>query len=666
MDVGGTFTDIVALCEDGRIVVKKVLTAVRSPSGSVAEGLRGASSLCGEEGGVLVHATTLATNALLGQRGLEPPKVGLLVTKGFGGLLEIGRQNRPRLYDPGYPKPRPLVSQELVLEVTERTLSDGRIERPVSEEEVKRLVAEALSKGASSLAISFLHSYANPSNEISALRVAKELVRYVVASSQVSPSPREYERTSTAVVNAALMPTVDDYLSGLVREARELGFKGVYVMSSSGGLVSVEEVMRRPAVIVESGPAAGVAGAAVIAEVLGERRVIAFDMGGTTAKASTIVDFSVQVVAEYEVGGETHHGRVVKGSGYPIRYPFVDVVEVSAGGGTVIWRDKSGALRVGPYSVGAFPGPMCYGLGGKEPTITDANVALGRIPAERISGGIALRRDLAVEGLSMLGDPLKVSEEALKLVNLEMARAIRLVTVERGHDPTDFVLMAYGGGGPLHAADLVSELGIGKVVVPPLPGLFSSLGLLISDYIAEASAFVRKGSDLEQELSRLEKAVRDALRELGGRGVRIIRLAEVRYKGQGWELLVRLPSPVTWAKVKETFDEVHERTFGYSLDEEVEVNAIRAIGVSENPIKQEVLRRLLSPAHSEGASCERADHKVVMNGELTDASVVCRGLLESLGKLEGPAVVLDYGSTIFIPPGWTARCGKLGVIVIER
>jgi N-methylhydantoinase A len=413
VDVGGTFTDFVVVDEHGNIRALKLLSTPRAPEKAVIEGLEGLSFR------EVVHATTIATNALLGQAGLELPRVALFTTRGFRDVIEIGRQNRPRLYDLYFEKPRQLVPRELRFEVDERTLPSGEVVKRVDPGEVEGLAKLAKPKGVMSVAVAFLHSYINPENELVAGRVLGKIFEYVTLSHEVAPEPREYERTSTAVVNAALMPIVSSYLKSLEEYVKSRSAQ-IYVMSSSGGLVSVEEARRRPVQIIESGPAGGAIAAAELARLLGLERVISLDMGGTTAKASTILGYEVQITTEYEVGGEVHHGRVVKGSGYPVRYPFVDLSEVSAGGGTIIWRDEAGALRVGPLSAGADPGPVCYGRGGRDPTITDANLVLGRLPDALLGGSMPLDKKGALKALERLGDPYEVAEEAVEMINLIM------------------------------------------------------------------------------------------------------------------------------------------------------------------------------------------------------------------------------------------------------
>lgn len=640
VDVGGTFTDFVAVDDDGRITAFKILSTPRAPEEAVVRGL-GSLPRVSE----VLHASTIGTNALLGQVGLELPKVAFFTTKGFRDVVEIGRQNRPRLYDLYFKKPRQIVPRELRFEVDERTLADGTVEKAVDPEEVAALAERAKAAGAVSVAVGFLHSYANPANERAAAEVLRRYFEHVTASHEVAWEPREYERFSTAVVNAALMPLVGRYLAKLGEYVASRGGR-MYVMASSGGLVTVEEAARRPVQLIESGPAGGVVAAAELARLIGERRVISFDMGGTTAKAGTVVDFEPAVTTEYEVGGESHRGRLVKGSGYPVRFPFVDLAEVSAGGGTIIWRDRGGALRVGPLSAGAEPGPVCYGRGGKEPTVTDANLVLGRIQETLAGGAMRLDAEAAARALSKLGDPVEVASSALQLVNLEMARAIRLVTVERGMDPASFALMAFGGAGPQHAAEVAEELGIGRVLIPPMPGVFTSLGMLMADFKFEARMAYPK--DLEEGFVELEKALARYKPDY------YLRYADVRYVGQGWELTVPLGADVSPEAVRRAFEERHLATYGFKLDREVEVVTIRVFAV----VKRK--KPALKDPPPEG-SPSPGEKEVFFNG-WTKAAVYRRGELPMGFKIRGPALVVEDFSTVVVPPRWEAVVGKYGVI----
>ena len=648
VDIGGTFTDFVYVRGDGSLGFYKVLSTPRNPEVAVLEGLHvlGGASF-------VVHATTIATNALRGQVGLELPRVALVTTRGFRDVVEIGRQNRPRLYDPLFEKPRPLVPRDLRFEVDERVDFKGSILKPLDVRELESLGSRLGALGVESAAIVFLHSYANPVHEVLAEGVLSKHVGYVSPSYKVAPEPREYERTSTTVVNATLMPIVSGYLERLIKGLRELGVMELSIMSSSGGLVTVEEAMVRPVQIVESGPAAGVIATAELSRMLGIPRAISFDMGGTTAKAGTVVDFEVEVTSEYEVGGEAHHGRIVKGSGYPVRFPFVDLAEVSAGGGSIIWRDEVGALRVGPISAGADPGPVCYGRGGVRPTITDANLALGRIGDYMLGGAMKLDMSASIKALQALGDPEVVAWEAISIANLEMARAIRLVTVERGLDPADFTLVAFGGAGPQHAVEIAEELGVRSVVVPPHPGLFSALGLLLADWRFEAR--VAYPVDLEEAYLKLEGELLGRL----GRVDYFVRYADVRYEGQGWELTVPAGRPARLDDVRRAFEEKHLATYGFTLeDRSVEVVLARVFAV---------IRRVkpgLPKPRALGEPRVKVVRKVYFKDGWVNTPVYWRDDLPVGYKIEGPAIVEEYDSTTVIPPGWVAVVGGHGELRI--
>ncbi|MET1159333.1 MAG: hydantoinase/oxoprolinase family protein [Thermoprotei archaeon] len=651
VDIGGTFTDIVYVRSDGSLGYLKILSTPREPEKAVIEGLKHIGRVES-----VVHATTIATNVLRGQVGLEIPKTALVTTRGFRDVIEIGRQNRPRLYDPFFEKPKPLVPRELRFEVDERVDSRGSVIKRVDLRELEE-IGEKLSRGSVvSVAISFLHSYLNPVNEAIAEEVLSKYVRYVSVSHKIAPEPREYERTSTTVVNAVLMPIVSRYLEKLASSLKELGVKELSIMSSSGGLVSLEEAASRPVQIIESGPAAGVVASAVFAKFLGKSRVISFDMGGTTAKAGTVVNYEVVVTSEYEVGGETHYGRIVKGSGYPVRFPFVDLAEVSAGGGTIIWRDEAGALHVGPMSAGADPGPVCYGRGGIQPTITDANLVLGRLGDSLAGGVIKLDKNASINALAKLGDPVDVSWRAIELANLEMARAIRLVTIERGLDPREFTLIAFGGAGPQHAVEIASELDIREVVIPPQPGLFSALGLLLADWKFEARSSYPDPDRIEEEYSKLEE---ELLKKIG-RVSYFARYADVRYEGQGWELTVPVSKPATLESIRRVFEEKHRATYGFTLDREIEIVVIRVFAVVEKP------KPKLPKPPASGTAKPRSHRRVLFSGEWINTPVYWRDDLPTGFRTEGPLVVEEYSSTTVVPPGWVLLVGEYGELRIRR
>ncbi len=686
IDVGGTFTDLVAFDEDsGEVSLVKVPTTPRGPEGGVIDALsRFLRDADPEEVSLVSHATTLATNALLGQEGLELPLVALLTTEGFRDVLEIGRQRRPELYNLFFQRPRPLAPRRLRFGVRERIDSEGNVLVPLNERDVERAVATALQRGAGAIAISFLHSYANPSHEKRAKEIAKRLAPHlpVVASHEVDPEYREYERTSTTVVNAALIPGVSRYLGRLEGALTSLGISAPrYVMQSSGGLASFDEAAKKPASLIESGPAAGIVASAWLGSLLGVEGVIGFDMGGTTAKAGVVVGGRPEVTTEYEVGGSIHAGRVVKGSGYAVRFPFVDLAEVSAGGGTVIWADEGGALRVGPVSAGADPGPACYGMGGDRPTVTDANLLLGRLGEELLGGELKLNKELAERALARVGERLGMSavetaEAAVRIVNSHMAKVLRVVTVERGHDPRDLAMVAYGGAGPMHAAELAEDLGIAEVVVPQSPGLFSALGLLVTDIRHDLmrSVLKRVGDlDLGWLDAQFNEMAERGAQVLSREGVPTERMAfvrwvEARYEGQSYELAVELPAAPTEVGrdgLRELFHARHERAYGYSMpDQEVEVVSARvtAIGIMPKPeqrgppegtgIPEEALKEIRTVFFAEKGWAE--------------ASVYDRSLLPTGVVVEGPAVIEQYDSTTLVPPGWSAEVDPRGNLRLRR
>lgn len=624
---------------------------------------------------------------MLGQVGLTIPKTALITTKGFRDLVEIGRQRRPELYNVFFTKPKPLVPRRLRFTVDERVGYDGRIIKPLDRGEVVELARRLKSIGVESIAVSLLHSYANPVHEELIEKMLSEELpgTPVVLSSRVDPEYREYERTSTTIVNAVLVPVVSRYLKGLVEEVRGRSIYGgqILVMKSDGGFADVDEAIRVPVATIESGPAAGVVASALIASILGIENALSFDMGGTTAKVSTIINGKPMIATEYEVGGRIHRGRLVKGSGYPVRYPHIDLAEVSAGGGTIVWVDEAGHLRVGPISAGSEPGPACYGRGGAEPTITDANLLLGRLSLLLAGGRIRLSRKLALKAFTKIMEKTGLDLEeatygAVKLANTEMARAARIVTIERGFDPRDFTLIAYGGAGPMHAAELAEELGIAKIIVPVAPGLFSALGLLLADYryeykkplikmIDEVEAYELEEAYVEME----EKAVRLLQSKgLGEDRIVTIRYADMRYRFQSHELLVEVPKPLTEKAlevVAERFISRHKEVYGYDAGARdiVIVNLrVTAIGLVDKPrIEKTVIKghRRLKPG--DGDTIRKTYFR---SAGWIETPVYRRGKLRPGDIVEGPCIVEEYDSTILVPPDWVLKVNEYDIVEVER
>ncbi len=663
IDIGGTFTDVVYF--DGKsFSIGKVPTTPEYPAEGALNSLK---QLTISDIDVLVHASTLGTNTFLGQEKLKLPKIALVTTKGFRDVIEIGRQKRPELYNLYFEKPKPIVRREDRYEVEERIGPDGEVLTPLNVDELKKLCIKLSEYEV--VVVSFLHSYANPSHEIEAKKIIENLCPNVevVTSYEINPEYKEYERTSTTVINAALRPLISRYLSSLLSSLKNRGFRGKFlVMQSNGGISNIENAIKRPAAFIESGPAAGAVAVAHFSKLVGVRNAIGFDMGGTTAKASTIVEHEPSVTLEYEIGGRVHAGRLVKGSGYPVRFPFIDLAEVSAGGGTIAWIDEGGALRVGPISAGADPGPACYGRGNDRATITDANFYLGRLGDELGGGILKLRKELSEAAISKLADELGSEREEvalgiLKIANNVMAKALRIVTVERGHDPREFTMFAFGGAGPLHAAYLAEELEISKIIVPQHAGVFSAFGLLFADYRSDKVRSIIKSAE-EVEESEIEEIYdelcEEAVKEIEVEDVRVSRYADLRYKGQAYELTVPWMGDVE-STVK-AFHERHESLYGFSSPEdEVELVNLRvtAVGIIEKPGLNE-----RSGSEYRPKAEERRD---VFFEDWIETPVFKRNF-EPGAVIEGPAVIEDYDSTILIPPEYVARVDGFGNVVIER
>jgi N-methylhydantoinase A len=683
VDVGGTFTDLVALDDaSGELLRFKVPSVPVAPERGV---LAAADALLAAVDGAAVtwlsHSTTIATNALLGQENLPLARVALLATEGFTDVIEIGRQNRSEVYDPAVVRPRPLVARDDRIGVRERMDAAGSAVVALDAGAIGEAVEAVRSRpGVEAVAVSLLHSYANPAHERAlgdALAAALPGLD-VSLSCDVDPAYREYERTSTTVVNAALRPLLRGYLLRLADGLRERGIAApLYVMQSGGGAATAEAAARRPAAVIESGPASGVIGAAFVARSLGIPHALSFDMGGTTAKAGCVVDGAVQVTGEFEAAGRTHSGRAVRGSGYPVRFPFVDLAEVSAGGGTIAYVDEAGALRVGPLSAGADPGPACYGRS-ERPTVTDANVVLGRSNPHALLGGAlpidAARAHAAVATIARAIGAASVEEAAAGIVTLidnAMAKTLRIVTVERGWDPRDFTLIAFGGGGPLHAASLAADLAIARVVVPPSPGLFSAYGLLVADVSASAARAVPLGRDadagaLAALFADAEDDVRLRVRAQGvaGGDVRVVLEADARYAGQSFELAVeaRLPfDEAALAALREAFHRRHERTYGFAArGEAVEFVNVRATAIA-------VLSKPAPARAVPATSVEPRRRAVHVGGALVaGVAVYERGSLGAGAAFDGPAVVEEFDASTLVPPGWRAQVDAAANLVLER
>jgi N-methylhydantoinase A len=683
IDIGGTFTDV-ALVEEasGRIAVAKVSTTPADFGQGVIEGIRqglAAEAIDAADVALLAHATTVVTNALLEKRGA---RAGCIATRGFRDLLELRRSSRADLYDLLQDAPDVLVPRRWRFEITERIDAQGKVVTPLAEDEIPVLIAAIRDAGLQTVAVSFLFSFLNDTHERQlglALRQALPDVQ-VYLSCEVLPEIREFERASTTAVCAYVGPLLAAYLDRLQRATADLGLPPLHVMGSSGGVFDIKEALRMPAMAVESGPAAGVIAAALAGRQLGRPNLISFDMGGTTAKASVIAGGEVSVTAEYEVGGAGHANRWMHGTGHPIRVPVIDLAEVSAGGGSIAWVDPGGALKVGPHSAGAVPGPAAYGAGGAAPTVTDADVVLGYLDREALLGG-ALPIDAAAAERAIaaaVGDRLGLSaaEAAARIVEVvdsNMAQALRIVSVERGHDPQEFSLIAFGGAGPVHAVALAAELQIPEVIIPPAPGAFSALGLVASDLKRDFSR------TLYADLGSVDPGrIAEVLTGMEEEGTRfldtakvpperraLLRMADVRYRRQAYELTVPLAdgkvSRATLDALAASFHARHEQTYGHAnRAEPVQLVNLRLTALGRLP-------GLTLSQRSDARLGRRRTRMVWFAGTgFVSTEVHWReGLLPGT-RLAGPTIIEAVDSTTVVPPGWAASIDERGYIRLTR
>jgi N-methylhydantoinase A/oxoprolinase/acetone carboxylase beta subunit len=646
VDAGGTFTDFVVLHDDGGLESFKLPSNPRAPAQVILAGIERA--VVGARRGAVdvVHGSTVATNALLERKGV---RTAFVTTAGFEDLLEIGRQNRPELYNLTPVSRRLFVERGLCFGVEERIDQDGSVLRAPTAADLRRLCAKLQRARVRSVAICFLHSYRNPAHERATVKaLAKTLMSrgiYICASHEISPEFREYERASTTAVNAYVGPLMETYLSELesseLKKARRFR---IAIMQSNGGLLSARDAGRHPVRTVLSGPAGGVVGALACARASGFRRVLGFDMGGTSTDVS-LADGPPRETTEAVMDG------------LPIRIPMLDIHTVGAGGGSIARVDAGGLLRVGPESAGADPGPACYGKG-TEATVTDAHVVLGRI-AGLLGGSLPLdagRAAAAVQRIaSQLDIPLAAAAEGiLRVANANMERAMRTVSVERGFDPRDFALAAFGGCGGLHACEIARELGIRTVLVPQYAGALSALGMLMADAVRDYSAAVLGRDDFETRFAALERQARRESSKTSGAMV-TERSADLRYLGQSYE--INVPFTGSFAACAGRFHREHAKLYGYSNPSwEVEVVTIRLR--ARTPLPKPKLKAAPSIA---GRGVTRA---VFLDGSWRDISVWDR---EHLGprSRSGPALILDYGSTTLIPPGWRFRLDRFGSLLME-
>jgi len=683
VDVGGTFTDVVLRGPTGLMTAAKCLSTHDDPIAGIAAGVTHA--LGGLDPALVtrvVHATTLATNAVIERRGA---RVAFVTTAGFRSAVPLGRYARVEedRYDLRFTPPPPPVAAADCFEVVERVSARGTVLTALDEDSVRRVAARITGRGITSAAVCLLHSYARPEHERRVAAILRESIPDVVASAEVWPEIREYERATTTIVSASIGPLMASYLSRLRARLAGLGIVApIHVMESSGGVLSAELAARRAVATIESGPAAGVLAAAGT----GVADLISFDMGGTTAKACVVRGGRPQITREFHVGGKGSFGGRRAGTGVPIKTPAIDLAEVGAGGGSVAWLDAAGALRVGPRSAGSSPGPACYARGGQEPTVTDANLVLGYLA----TATIPLAPALAEEALDRLAGPLGVSRAAAahavhEIVSAAMASAVHVVTVQRGIDPRGFTLVAFGGAGPMHAARVAERFGIPRVLVPAHSGLASAVGLLTAALAAERALSLPDAPDPEAVFAALARAAAD---DLGlppaTPGLEVTRSADVRFAGQSHDLTIGWSSSPR--ELAARFFAAYAQAYGIVQEGAVEVVGYRVRLTLAPPggppgdtapaesVRAESARAQSAPTRSaqaesaptrpgrQVASAGRAAYFAERGGYAT-VPVLTR---DALAALDGPAIIEDPGSTIVVPPGWSATLDQAGAVHLLR
>ena len=670
IDVGGTFTDLTAVdAETGRVVVTKVPSRPRQEAAAVLAGLE-ALGIASADVRRLVHGTTVGTNAVLERRGA---RVALLTTAGFRDLIEIGRTKRniPALFIPTFVRPKPVVERKHRFEVTERLGADGAVLVPLDPASIERALDGALAADAEAVAVCLLHAYLNSAHE----RLVADAVKGrapglpVSCSADVVAEYREFERFSTTVLNAYLQPLMEGYLTSLEERLLATGYiHGVLTVASSGGMMTTDTARRLPIKTIFSGPAGGVSQACFVGAAAGIRDFITYDMGGTSTDVCLVRDLHPLMTADAMVGA------------FPVKVAQIDMHTVGAGGGSIAWLDVDGSLQVGPRSAGAAPGPAAYGLGGTEPAVTDANVVLGRIGTRRrLGGSIGIDPSLArraVEELALqMNRPLGVEALAEGIVTIAVARmtsAIREISIQRGHDPRDFTLIAFGGAGPMHALAMADEIGIPRVLVPRHPGNFSALGLLAAD-IKHDDVRTRVGllrerlPALRQAFTEMEAAARQQLEREGfaPEQQKLLQSLDLRYRGQAFEL--NIPAPDTelrLERIEADFHRQHRDTYGHS-NEAADIELVNARLTAYGLVPKPAAARHVAPgADLAGALVEH--RPVWFEGRAHDCPVWDREGLPERAELHGPAIVEEFGATTVVPPGWRGAMDSQGNLRFER
>lgn len=671
-DIGGTFTDLVGVTDDGEIITGKSHTTPPNFENGVLDVIK-STALNPNDVGMFIHGSTIVINALTERKGA---KTGLITTKGFRDVLEIARGNRPDLFNLRYKKPVPFVERYLRQEVEERLNYKGEIATSLNVEEVKKAAAYFKKEGVEAIAIAYLYSYLNPVHEMRTKEIIREILPDVsiTASHEVTKEWREYERTNTAVLNSYVKPVVSKYLTMLDNGLSETSINGYkYVMQSNGGTTTFDQMNKTPINMVESGPVAGIYGASVLGELIGEENIIAFDIGGTTAKCSLIDTGEMKVDTNYYIEKND------KNAGYPIKVPVVDIIEIGNGGGSIARIDKAGSLRVGPESAGANPGPVAYGKGGELPTTTDANLLTGRLSLKNFDSDTGM--DEVRHAISeKVGQPFSISaDEAalgiIRIANSNMLQALKLISVRKGYDPRDFTLVAYGGGGAMHAPALAKELGIGKVIIPNASAVFSSWGMLMTDlrhdYIQTFIMPVDKiiPDEMDDKWAELQ---REAVKQFHEEGmpedkVTFFKFADMRYKGQ--EHTVKVPYPAgNWTndlkeQLESSFHELHEKNYTYRLkDTETEIVNLHLTALGK--VKKPEIKKQQKSGYSRKDAIKEKRQVLYEDIGWVEVEVYDREKLASDYVIEGPAIIEETSSTTVLYPDQKLHVDDYGNLVI--
>lgn len=672
-DIGGTFTDLVYVDGEGNVGVAKSPTTPPNFEQGVIDVIE-KSGVNPKSIQTFIHGTTVIINALTERKGV---KTGLITTAGFRDVLEIARGNRPDLFNLRYKKPEPFVERYLRQEVTERMNQLGEEIVPLDEDRIKVLVDYFKKEGVDAIAVAYLHAYKNPAHEIRTVELINELwpEAAVTASHEVTKEWREYERTNTAVLNSYVKPIASSYIDRLNGRLSQLGTGDLrYIMQSNGGTTTFEQAKKNPINMVESGPVAGIYGAAYLGEILGEENIIAFDIGGTTAKCSLIVEGEVKVSTDYYIEKDEYN------AGYPIKTPVVDIVEIGNGGGSIAWIDEGGALKVGPQSAGSVPGPVAYGQGGTEPTTTDANLLTGRLSPKNFDYNVDMAK-VAEAIKTKVADRFDMKPEdgalgMIRIANSNMLNALKLISVRKGYDPRDFTLVAFGGGGSMHAPALARELGVRKVVVPVASPVFSAWGMLMTDlrhdyiqtYIARVNGLDLDGFNQEwDELARTAVA-QFAEENIEKDNIRFMRYADMRYAGQEHTVKVPLASgPVTPESLTQLiadFHELHEKNYTFKL-EEAEMEVVNLHLTAFGSVEKPALKKLqLKGGTATDALKEKRPVYYEQEGWV-DTVVYNRAKLEPGMAFSGPAVIEEQAAVTVIYPDQKASIDEYGNLIIE-